>query len=49
MNTEISVYTIDKTTRLLADKQPHFSELSLKQVGYAKDIVKKYITFFTQR
>lgn len=49
VNTEISVYAVDKTSELLADKQPHFSELSLNQVGYVKDIVKKYITFLKQR
>lgn len=46
INTEISIYAVDKTTELLACKQPHFSELSLHQVGYVKDIVKKYISFF---
>lgn len=46
VNTEISIYTVDKTTELLAAKQPHFSELSLHQVGYVKEIVKKYISFF---
>jgi len=49
VNTEISVYAVDKTTKLLADKQPHFSELSLNQVGYVKDIVKKHISVFTRR
>jgi len=49
INTEISVYAVDKTTKLLANKQPHFSELSLNQVGYVKDIVKKHISFFNRR
>lgn len=49
VNTEISVYAVDKTTELLAGEQPHFSELSLNQVSYVKDIVKKYISFFGQR
>ena len=49
INTEISVYAVDKTTKLLANKQPHFSELSLNQVGYVKDIVKKHISFFKRR
>lgn len=49
VNTEISVYAVDKTMELLADQQLHFSELSLNQVSYVKDIVKKYITFFNQR
>lgn len=49
INTEISVYAIDKTTDLLAAKQPHFSELSLNQAGYVKDIVKKYMAFFNRQ
>ncbi len=49
INTEISVYAIDKTREILAGKQLHFSELSLNQVGYVKDIVKKYIAFFNRR
>ena len=46
INTEISIYAVDKTAKLLDREQPHFSELSLYQVGYVKDIVKKYISFF---
>ncbi len=49
INTEISIYTVDQTTKLLADQQPHFSELSLNQTGYVKDIVKKYIAFLARR
>ncbi|WP_378954414.1 ketose-bisphosphate aldolase [Pelosinus sp. sgz500959] len=49
VNTEISVYAVDKTTELLRSKQPHFSEVSLHQVNYVKEIVKKYISFFGQR
>lgn len=49
INTEISVYTVEKTAELLAAKQPHFSELSLRQVGYVKSIAKKYIDFFAKR
>jgi fructose-bisphosphate aldolase class II len=48
INTEVSVYTVDKTAELLAAEQPHFSELSLCQTGYVKDIVKKYIAFFAK-
>lgn len=48
INTEVSVYTVDKTAELLAAEQPHFSELSLCQAGYVKDIVKKYIAFFAK-
>lgn len=46
VNTEISVYTVNRTAELLGDKQPHFSELSLKQSAYVQDVVKKYISFF---
>ncbi len=49
VNTEISVYAVDKTKDLLFDQQPHFSELSLNQVSYVKDIVRKYISFFGQQ
>jgi len=49
INTELSVYAVDRTAQLLADKQPHFSELSLNQVGFVKDIVKKYISFFNRQ
>jgi len=48
INTEISIYAVDKTAELLASKQPHFSELSLNQVTYVKDIVTKYISFFAK-
>lgn len=47
VNTEISVYAIRKTTELLKKEQPHFSEMSLNQIGYVKEIVKKYMTFFS--
>ena len=49
VNTEISVYAVEKTTELLAADQPHFSELSLNQVDYVKEIVKKYIAFFSRQ
>ncbi|TWH45097.1 class II fructose-bisphosphate aldolase [Sporomusa sp. KB1] len=49
VNTEISVYAVEKTTAFLANNQPHFSELSLNQVGYVKEIVKKYISFFNRQ
>lgn len=49
VNTEISVCAVDKTMEFLNSEQPHFSELSLNQVSFVKDIVKKYISFFGQR
>jgi len=48
VNTEISVYAVEQTTKLLAEEQPHLSELSLNQLEYVKDIVKKYISYFSQ-
>ncbi len=49
VNTEISVYAVEKTAVLLAADKPHFSELSLRQTGYVKEVVKKYIAFFSRR
>jgi len=46
VNTEISTYAVEETTKYLQSEQPHFSVLSLKQEEYVKEIVKKYITFF---
>lgn len=46
VNTEISAYTIEKSAQLLEKKQPHLSVLSLNQIDYVKEIVKKYISFF---
>lgn len=46
VNTEISTYAVEETTKYLQNEQPHFSVLSLKQEEYVKEIVKKYITFF---
>jgi fructose-bisphosphate aldolase, class II len=46
VNTEISTYAVEKSAILLSENQPHFSVLSLNQVGFVKEIVKKYIAFF---
>lgn len=47
VNTEISVYTMERLQALLAGgDRPHFSQVSLKEVGYVKDVVKKYMTMF---
>lgn len=45
VNTEISAYTVESTTKYLREEQPHFSVLSLKQEEFVKEIVKKYIAF----
>lgn len=47
VNTEISVYTVDNLKRLLTgDKAYHLSALSLKEVEFVKDVVKKYSNMF---
>lgn len=47
VNTEISVYTVSKTAELLAgEKKPHLSVIAVKQQGYVKEVVEKYIRFF---
>ena len=48
VNTEISIHVVDQSQKLLNAKPYHYSEVSLKQQGYVKDVVKKYINFFTQ-
>ncbi|HWR41248.1 MAG TPA: class II fructose-bisphosphate aldolase [Patescibacteria group bacterium] len=49
VNTEISVYAVDRTKELLKASPLHFSELSLHQTDYVKDIAKKYMAFFNRR
>ena len=51
VNTEISVYTVDKTAERLAaeGKKPHLSELALMQQGAVAEVVKKYMAFFEGR
>lgn len=47
VNTEISVHTVAKTAELLmGEKKPHLSVVALKQQGYVKEVVEKYIRFF---
>lgn len=47
VNTEISVYTVDKLKELLASEASyHLSQLALKEVGYIKEVVKKYSAMF---
>lgn len=46
VNTEISVYAVDKTAELLSAKKPHLSSVSLAQTGYVKEVVRKYMEFF---
>jgi len=46
VNTEISAYTVEKSTELLSKEQPHLSVLAISQTEYIKEIVKKYIAFF---
>ena len=47
VNTEISVYTIDKMKQLLNnDSKYHLSEVSLMQTNYVKEIVCRYMKLF---
>jgi len=47
VNTEISVYTVEKVKALLASGEHyHLSQLALKEVGYVKEVVKKYAAMF---
>lgn len=46
VNTEISNFTVEKSTKLLAKEQPHFAVLSLNQMQYVKEIVKKHIVLY---
>lgn len=47
VNTEISVYTVEKVRKLLEEtKKIHLSQVCLEEVSYIKDVVKKYMTFF---
>lgn len=46
VNTELSIYAVEKTKEYLEREEPHFSVLSLAQMEYVKEIVKKYMKFF---
>lgn len=47
VNTEISLYTIEKVKELLqSGKAYHLSQLACKEVDYVKEVVKKYSTMF---
>jgi fructose-bisphosphate aldolase class II len=47
VNTEISMYTVEKVKALLdSGKHYHLSQLALQEVGYVKEVVKKYATMF---
>jgi len=47
VNTEISVYAVENLRQLLnSDKTYHLSQLSLQEVGFVKEVVKKYSNMF---
>jgi fructose-bisphosphate aldolase class II len=49
VNTEISVYTIEKMKELLSNGQKyHLSEISLMQVEFIKEVVSKYMKLFSR-
>jgi len=46
VNTEISVYAVEKTKELLQTKLPHLAVIAEKQQLYVKEVVLKYMRFF---
>ena len=47
VNTEISMYTVENVQRLLsAGGTCHLSQLALQEVGFIKEVVKKYTALF---
>jgi len=46
VNTEISVYTVEKLRHLLSEKSPHLSELSKWEEKAVSEVVLKYMDFF---
>jgi fructose-bisphosphate aldolase class II len=47
VNTEISFYTVEQVQALLTSgKNYHLSQLAIKEVGYIKEVVKKYTVMF---
>jgi fructose-bisphosphate aldolase class II len=46
VNTEISVYTVEKTKELLGAKLPHLAVIAEKQQHYVREVVLKYMRFF---
>lgn len=47
VNTEISVHTVGNIIKLLNENpKTHLSKLCLSEVGFIKEVVKKYMTFF---
>lgn len=47
VNTEISFYTVEQVKALLTSgKNYHLSQLAIKEVGYIKEVVRKYTVMF---
>lgn len=47
VNTEISVYAVNKTCELLGEaKKPHLSVVASAQQAFVKEVVQKYMRFF---
>ena len=46
VNTEISVYAVEKTKELLEVKLPHLAVVAEKQQQYVREVVLKYMRFF---
>lgn len=49
VNTEISIYTVEKTKELLQAKLPHLAVVAEKQQHYVREAVLKYMRFFKAR
>jgi len=45
VNTEVSMNAVSKLKELLNNEEPHLSRVSISEKEYAKEIIKKYISF----
>jgi fructose-bisphosphate aldolase class II len=46
VNTEISMYTVEKLKEILLKRDYHLSQVSIKEVEFVKEVVKKYMNMF---
>jgi fructose-bisphosphate aldolase class II len=46
INTELSIHVVENTKKLLNQNTMHYSQLSLTQIDFVKEIVEKYTTLF---
>jgi len=45
VNTEVSMQTVSKLKELLNNEEPHLSSVSISEKNFAKETIKKYISF----